>query len=216
MGKFALGEEKLARQIFPIGVDMNITPLGSNGFIAGNFSAVYPKRLSIFIPIDYVTNRFSNNIPAEFESFFRPLDDFLNYYDRLTEIDCRSDFVGKGVECAIGKFSDFDYKGERHDTFAISPNAPSGTVTLLCRRLVRGGRTVMLSEVVHTRETTVAEEAISEVRGILNPSFLDVADSLKVEEDLYIYWSMKPSQIFVYPELAMAGLMLSTPTKTTR
>lgn len=214
MTKFALGEEDLARQIFPVGIDMKITALGSNGFFASEFSAIYPKNLNFFIPIDYVTNNVSNAIPAEFESFFHPLDDFLEYFGRLTEMRIPSEFSGKGVEFAVGKFSDFDYKGSRHNTFAISAAKPGGTVSLLCRQLISGGSTVIpktSSGIVGGIEDNAVEILLSEIAATVKPSFLDVADSLKVEEDIYVYWNMSPRRVFANEDLAIAGLMLSTP-----
>lgn len=216
MTKFALGAESLARQVFPAGIDMKITALGSNGFFANEFSAIYPKSLNVFIPIDYVTNNVSNAIPAEFESFFHPLDDFLEYYNRLTEMKIPSEFSGKGVEFAVGKFSDFDYKGSRHNTFAISATKPGGTVSLLCRRLISGGNTAVSetsSGIAGTIEDNAVEILLSEIAATVKPSFLDVADSLKIDEDVYVYWNMSPQRVFTNDDLAFAGLMLSTPAK---
>lgn len=212
MSKFALGEEKLARQIFPADIKLDVAPLGSNGFFATNFSAIYPESLSVFVPIDYVTNRISSAIPAEFESFFYSLNDFLDYFKRLTEIKPPSDLYGKDIEYAVGKFSDFEYKGARHSTFAILPNMPSGTVSLLCRRLIRGGKLITSGKNPRIMITGVLEEAMSEIRGTFYPSFLATADSKPdAKGDVYIYWNMLPSQLFNNPDLAIAGLLLSTP-----
>lgn len=215
MSKFALGEEKLARQIFPANINLDIAALGSSGFFATNFSAIYPKTLSVFIPIDYVTNRMSNSIPAEFESFFHSLDSFLEYFERLTETKVQTSLYGKNVEYAVGKFSDFEYKGTRHSTFAISPSLPSGTITLLCRRLIcykelkKFDGSLLDREISKLDNETSLLMRVSEIRGTFSSSFVATADG--PGDDSYIYWNMQPIQIFSNPDLAFAGLMLSTP-----
>ncbi len=211
MGKFALGEEKLVRQIFPSVITMDIAALGSNGFFVSNFSAMYPKNLSIFVPIDYVTNRMSSSIPAEFESFFHPLDEFLSYFSRLTEEQVPTALKGRNVEYAIGKFSDFEYKGKKHDTFAIMPKSPNGAVSLLCRQLVHGDKLIPEGETSQLCDAMAAGKAVSEIRGIIYPSYISSAKSCLDENDVYVYWNMSPTQVFNNPNLALAELMLSTP-----
>ncbi|MBR2588893.1 hypothetical protein IKE84_00945 [Candidatus Saccharibacteria bacterium] len=199
MSKFALGREEDVRRIFSATIKLKIVPLGSNGFIVSGFSAVYPEKLNIFVPIDYVTNKVSNAIPAEFESFFRPIDSYFEYFYRLVEAEIPSILRGTGTEYIVGSFSGFDYKSGHHTTFAIPVGENSKASTLLCRRSIFAPDDIMI------------QESIKRIEAEFRPSFIGTAIDSINRQRWYLYWSMRPSQVFTDSELTLAKLMLTAP-----
>lgn len=204
MSKFALGREEDVRRVFPATIECSVMALGSNGFVVTGFSAMYPRDLNIFIPIDYITNSVSSAIPAEFEGFFSPLDDYLDYFYRLVETEIPSSLKNSGVEYAIGSFSGFDYKSGHHTTFAVPIGNSNKASTLLCRRQIFAPRGI------------TAQDTIKRYEAEFHPSFIETADDPSDGQCVYLYWSMSPSQVFSNSELTFATLMATTPKHSSR
>ncbi|MBQ3309776.1 hypothetical protein IJG78_03835 [Candidatus Saccharibacteria bacterium] len=201
MAKFSLHQEHLAREIFPATIKLDITSMGSNGFNVTGFSALYPKKLNVFVPYNYATNRISSNIPADFESFFKHLDMYIEYLNRLLEIRVSSPFYGRSIEYAIGQISSFEYGGKKLTTFALKPHgAKSGGLVLLCRELISNGG-----------DLDVLSNSVARVTAECHPDYIDTADALISPKAKYVYWSIRPSQVFSDTEFTLAALMATTP-----
>ncbi len=201
MSKFSLEDESLLKQVFPPNLDFNITSVGHKGFNVTQFSALYPRDLNIFIPYDYVTNKISNAIPAEFESFFKSLDDYLGYVSRLVEVKNVSNLYSRGAEYAVGQIAHLTYRAERSATFTLRPHGSiGGSLNLLCRM-----------KVVNGDDTSILTNMLSGIAAEFKPDYIDTAANPKSPNSPYIYWGIRPSQVFSNPELIFAALMASTP-----
>ena len=199
MSKFSLEREDLARQVFPPAISLNIASAGSKGFNATGFSAIYPENLNIFIPYDYVTNKISNAIPAEFESFFRPIDKCLDYVSRLVEVGHVSNLYGRGAEYAVGQLISLSYRGSHNATFTLKPHgAVGGSISLLCRVHVSAN------------EDSLAD-SIARIGAEFKPDYLDTAKNPEDPNHPFVYWAMKPINVFSHPDLIFAALLASTP-----